>query len=423
MHVSFIEDETKVVVLVLLCSLGIRILFFPIQGCLTDLSTFGAWFHAAAENSPHLFYETVSWCDYPPFNVYIFWVFGSLAKWLSLFETSSLVYAIKLPSTLFDLATVFLIFIFLRRRLDLNSSLVATSFYAFNPATIFNASIWGQYDAIYTFFLILSLISILASKPKLSVTALTVGVLAKPQSIALAPLIAFLVIRKYDWKGIVHSALVSSAVVLIVTVPLKLSDPLGLLMKIYLKGYHGYPYTSLNAFNLWAFNGFWKSDAQAFFFLDLFEIGWIMFGAVTAFSLYYLHKRSHYTQEVPVLFSAFVLLFAFFMLPTRIHERYLFPVFATLALMLPFLKETRQIYAVLTFTYFANISYVLPFLNSGRYIQDADPFVLVIASINLTAFVYTLFLMAKWPKAGNGLVGINHIRSSKTLSSVSNDVH
>jgi Gpi18-like mannosyltransferase len=148
-----------------------------------------------------------------------------------------------------------------------------------------------------------------------------------------------------------------------------------------------------------------------------------MFGAVTAFSLYYLHKRSHYTQEVPVLFSAFVLLFAFFMLPTRIHERYLFPVFVVLALMLPFLKETRPIYGVLTFTYFANLAYVLPFLNSGRNIPDGDPFVWIIASINLAAFVYTLFLMAKGLKTGDGLVGINHIRSSKALSWVSDNAH
>jgi len=423
MHVSFIKNETKVVVLVLLCSLGIRILLFPVQGCLTDLSTFGAWFHAAAENSPHLFYEVVSWCDYPPFNVYIFWVFGSLAKWFSLFGTSSLVYAIKLPSNLFDLATAFLIFIFLRRTLNFNSSLLATSFYAFNPATIFNTSVWGQYDAIYTFFLILSLILILASKPKLSVIAFTVGVLAKPQSIALAPLIVFLIVRKHGWKGIVTSALVSAAVVLIVTVPLKLSDPFGLLVNIYLKGYRGYPYTSLNAFNLWAFNGFWKSDAQTFLFLDFFKIGWIMFGAVTAFSLYYLHKRFHYSKEVPVLFSAFVLLFAFFMLPTRIHERYLFPVFAVLALMLPFLKETRPIYGVLTFTYLANLAYVLPFLNSGRNIPDGDPFVWIIALINLVAFAYTLFLMVKGLKAAKSQVGVNHIKSWWILLSVSGNAH
>jgi Gpi18-like mannosyltransferase len=423
MDFSLARSETKAVVLVLLFSLGVRIVLFPVQGCLTDLPTFGAWFRAAAENPPTVFYDVVSWCDYPPFNVYIFWVFGSLARWFSLFETSLLTFMIKLPSTLFDLATAFLIFVFLRRRLDFNSSLVATSFYAFNPATIFNASIWGQYDAIYTFFLTLSLIAILASKPKLSVIALTVGVLAKPQSIALAPLIAFLVIRKHGWKSVVPSALVSSAVVLIVAVPLKLSDPLSLLVGIYLKGYGGYPYTSLNAFNLWAFNGFWKLDAQTFLFLDFFKIGWIMFGAVTAFSLYYLHKRSHYTQEVPVLFSAFVLLFAFFMLPTRIHERYLFPVFAVLALMLPFLKETRPIYGVLTFTYFANLAYVLPFLNSSRNIPNGDPFVWIIASINLAAFVYTLFLMAKGLKTGNGLVGINHIRSSRALSSVSDNAH
>lgn len=158
-------------------------------------------------------------------------------------------------------------------------------------------------------------------------------------------------------------------------------------------------------------------------FLDFFKIGWIMFGIVTAFSLYYLHKRSRYTLETPVLFSAFVLLFAFFMLPTRIHERYLFPVFAVLAMILPFLKQAKWIYGVLTFTYLANLAYVLPFLNSGRNIADYDPLVWTIASINLVVFAYTLFLMAKELKTGNGLIGINHMKFSRILLSVNDNAN
>ena len=34
---------------------------------------------------------------------------------------------------------------------------LAAALYAFNPAVIFNAAVWGQFDAIYTFFLVLSL--------------------------------------------------------------------------------------------------------------------------------------------------------------------------------------------------------------------------------------------------------------------------
>lgn len=338
-----------------------------------------------------------------------------MARLLSLFKTGFLVYVLKLPSNIFDIATAFLIFTFLRKNLSLKSSLIAASLYAFNPATIFNASVWGQFDAIYTFFLVLSLVLILSSKPMLSVIAFTVGILTKPQSIALAPLILFLIARKHGWKGVVTSALVSAATILITIAPFKWSNPVNFLAGIYLGGYGGYPYTSINAFNVWAFTGFWKPDTETFMFsLDFFTIGWAMFGALAALSLYTLHKRLDNSQE-SVFLSAFVLLFGFFMLPTRIHERYLFPVFSLLALMMPFLKESRPIYGILTFTCFSNQAYVLPFLNSGRYIPDGDPFVWAVAFINLAAFLYTLLLMVRGVKAGKQPASLKSYKSPKRL--------
>ncbi|MEM2913846.1 MAG: hypothetical protein QXH91_00385, partial [Candidatus Bathyarchaeia archaeon] len=153
------KDETIILLELLLFSLVIRVLLFPLQGYKEDLAAFSAWFNAAAEYGPQVFYNAI-WCDYPPFNVYIFWIFGSIAKWLSLFGTSFFVYSLKMPSTLFDVAISLLIFIFFRRKLDFKTSLMTSLLYAFNPATIFNTSVWGQYDAIYTFFLVLSIVAI-----------------------------------------------------------------------------------------------------------------------------------------------------------------------------------------------------------------------------------------------------------------------
>jgi len=394
-RIDLVEDEAKVLGTVLLCSFAIRTLLFPLQGYKVDLSTLSAWFYTAAEHGPRVFYEAAVWCDYPPFNVYIFWVFGSLAKQLSLFGRSGILYVIKLPPILFDTATAFLIFVFLRKRVDFKSSIMAASLYVFNPATIFNTSVWGQYDAIYTCFLILSLVLIFESKPKLAVIAFTLGILTKPQSVALAPLIAFLIAKKYRWRGLAASALVSAGTVLAVILPFEWSNPLDFLVGIYLEGYGGYPYTSINAFNLWALTGFWRPDRETFMFLDFFTIGWLMFGAVTALSLYTLYKRLDSREEVSVLFSAFVLLFGFFILPTRIHERYLFPAFSVLAMTLPFLKKVRPLYGVLTFTCLFNQVYVLPFLNSDMYVPHWNPLVVAVTLINLTAFLYTVILTVR----------------------------
>jgi Gpi18-like mannosyltransferase len=375
----------------LLFSLLVRVLLFPLPGYKGDLSTFAAWFNAAAEHGIRVFYNVV-WSDYPPFNVYLFWIFGSLAKQLSLSGTN-LVYLIKLLPNLFDTATAFLVFTFVRKRLDFKISLLATALYAFNPAVIFNAAVWGQYDAIYTFFLILSLMLLLASKPKLSAVAFTVGLLTKPQSIALASLIMFLIFKKHGWRSLLTSLLASATTIFVVIIPFEWSNPITFLTNIYFGAYGGYVVTTANAFNLWALGGLWRPDTQGFLFLNLYTIGWIMFGALVVFALYVLHKRLDASGELLILFSAFIFFFGFFMLPTRIHERYLFPALGVLALMFPFFKKTRLTYGLLSFTCLANTAYVLYFLNNDQYIPSGDLVVLLVTMINLLVFLNVLMLM------------------------------
>jgi len=387
------KREITLLLLLLAVAVVIRVLLFPLPGAGGDLYYFAQWFHAAADHGPRVFYNVVTsynvlFCDYPPFNVYLFWGFGSLAKTLSLFGTPFINYIIKLLPTLFDTATVFLIFTFLRKQFNFKTSLVTAAFYAFNPAVIFDTAVWGQFDAIYTFFLLLSLMLLLDSKPKLSAAVCTIGLLTKPQTIALAPLLIFLIFRKYGWRSLLTSLLTATATIFAIILPFEWGNPITFLWNIYFGAYKNYGVTTANAFNLWALGGFWQPDGPI-----LLIAGWLMFGIVTAFTLYILHKRLENSEEYPILFAAFMLFFSFFMLPTRIHERYLFPVLSVLALMLPFSKKIRPIYAALTFTCLANIAYVLSFINAGQFIQFGDPVVWIVTLINLIAFLYALIRM------------------------------
>jgi Gpi18-like mannosyltransferase len=402
---SFEKNEVTALVGLLALSFAVRFLLFPTQGYVNDLNTFAYWFNTAAEHGPRVFYtvvfEAAGWIDYPPFNVYFFWVFGSLAKVLSL---SGMNYVIKLLPNIFDTATAFLIYVFVRKRLDFKAALLAAALYAFNPAVIFNAAVWGQFDAIYTFFLVLSLLLALSSKPELSAVTFTLGILTKPQSIALLPLITFLILRKCGLRRFLTSLIAGAATIFVVILPFEWSNPITFLSNIYFGAYGGYAVTSVNAFNMWALGGLWVSDG------NFFVLGWILLGALAAFTLYVLHKRFNVSGELLVLFSAFVLFFGFFMLPTRIHERYLFPAISMLVLMFPFIKKVRALYVVLTATLFVNISYVLYWLNtdSSRNLSG-DPVVLGVSVINLIAFLYVLVLM--WDELkGRSWLRINPIK-------------
>jgi Gpi18-like mannosyltransferase len=357
------------------------------RGYQFDLSCFALWINIATDHGIRQFYVFANWCDYPPFNVYLFAGFGSLAKALGLYTMSSINYVTKSIPSLFDLATASLIYVFVRKWLNFKQSLLTTALYAFNPAVIFNAAVWGQFDAIYTFFLVLSLMLAFKSRPKLSAVAFAIGILTKPQGIILAPLIALLVYKKNGLKNLVFSTLVFVGTAFLVALPFQWSNPLTFLSNIYFGGYEKYAVTSANAFNVWGLYGLWIPDG----FLEI--VGLVLFGIFVVFTLYFLHKRLDGSNEFLVIFGAFILFFAFFMLPTRIHERYLFPAISMLALMFPFMKKTRILYFVLTGTLLINQAYVLNFANNNLTIPNGNLAVLTISIINLIMLSYASALM------------------------------
>jgi Gpi18-like mannosyltransferase len=396
---QFDKREIAILVIMLAFSFIIRFLLFPIQGYQNDMATYSYWFNTAADQGVRHFYTylfsnpATSWVDYPPFNVYLFWAFGSLANSLG----ASTITFVKLLPNLFDMAISALIFFFLRKQLSFKQTLVATALYGFNPAVVFNAAIWGQFDAIYTFFLVLSLMLALKSKPELSAAAFAVGLLTKPQGIALLPLVAFVIFKKSGAKRFLFSVLVFTSTLFLVILPFEWSDPITFLTRIYFGAYGNYAVTSANAFNLWGLFSLWSSDS------GWFILGWVIFGIFTVFALYVLNKRWDKQSWILPVFVAFMMFFAFFMLPTRIHERYLFPAVSMLVLLFPLVKKARQLYVVITATLFANLAYILYWLNQGNPNLSGDPVVVAVSVINLVTFLYGILLLTDELKGKDAL--------------------
>jgi len=372
----------------------IRVLLFSSQGYQNDIDTFSSWFNTAADYGPRLFYNTVAWCDYPPFNIYLFWGFGSLAQMLGLFGTPFIAYIIKLVPSIFDLLTVGLIYLFVQKQSSFKIGILAAALYAFNPTVIFNAAVWGQFDAIYTLFLLLSLILALKGKPELSAASFAISILTKPQAIALLPLIVFIIFKKSSIKRLMLSIVTFTATIFAVILPMSWSNPITFLYNIYFGAYSGYAYTSINAFNTWGLFGMWLPDG------NLFILGWILFAVFSGFTLYVLNKRWGKSEYMLIFFAAFMLFFAFFMLPTRIHERYLFPVISILALMFPFAKKVRLFYSIITAAFLVNVAYVLYWLNlytNAGYSYgpnlSGDIVVIVVSLTNVIMFLYGSLLL------------------------------
>jgi Gpi18-like mannosyltransferase len=255
-------------------------------------------------------------------------------------------------------------------------------------------AVWGQFDAIYTFFLLISMLLALKRKPEMSAVVFGIALLTKPQGIALLPLIAVLIFKKDGIKRLLTSTAAFVATIFIVILPFEWSNPVTFLSDIYFGAYGGYEFTSINAFNIWGLYGLWIADGA------LNIVGWVLFAAFAGFAMFVLHRRYHVSGDNLAIYAGFMLLFAFFMLPTRIHERYLFPVIVMLVLLVPFVKKARLLYVALTGTLLVNQAYVLYWLN--EYIRrglnyspnlSGDPVVLAVSATNLILFLYASALL------------------------------
>ena len=401
---SFAKREPAILAALLSISFIVRLLLFSQQGFPSDISDFIYWFNTAAAHGIRPFYVIVpSWTDYPPFNIYIFWAAGNLANAAAAFGIKA-VDIVKLVPSLFDMATGLLIYVFVRRQVSFKLALVASALYVLNPAVMYDSAVWGQFDAIYTFFLVLALMLALKSRPKLAAATYAIAILTKPQSIALLPVLVVLIYKKNGFRNLIYSIGVFVASIYVVSAPFQYldaakvvqnswSNPLGFLNGVFLTAYSGYKYSSVNAFNLWAlWPGLWVSDS------GLFILGWVLFGTLAAFVCYFLYKRLNDAGDIFAIFCAFMLFFGFFMLPTRIHERYLFPAMAVLALMVPFVKRARPLYVVLTATLLVNEATILYYyikFPSGVNLTG-NPVVIAVSTINLVMLAYAWVML--WSK-------------------------
>jgi len=386
------RDEWSALGFILGLSLLVRLALLPFPGYKIDTGDFLYWFHYAAEKGVGQFYQPPNWSDYPPFNPYIFWLFGKLA---GLLGEWSYLFFIKVPQNLADLGIALLIFLFLRPRVSPSRALGAAAAYAFNPGAIYNSAVWGQMDAVYTFFLVGSLLALLSGLPEVSALSFTLAFLTKPQSIVLLPVLALGFPGRAGPRRMTLSLLAAAALVFLVLLPFypffgeghPLVGAFKFLWERYLHGYGVYKYNSINAYNFWSVLGFWKPDTSRFLGPTLQQWGILAFLLFTGYVILRLHRKF----DLPTAsWAAFLLAFGFFMLMTRMHERYLFPAFPFLALTL-FLPGALWLYLGLTGTYFANLAIVLPTLNADSFIPDGHPSFYILTPLNILLFIFAVW--------------------------------
>jgi dolichyl-phosphate-mannose-protein mannosyltransferase len=335
----------------LVLAAAVRIALVDFEGHSGDVLIIHRWAERLAEVGSWGFYEgTVS--GYPAL-LYVYWPLGLLL------DGESLDLVIKGMSIPFDLAIGLVLWVLVRRIAGGLAALGAAALYLLNPAVLIAGPLWGQIDAAGTLVAIVALLAASSRRWVLAGALVVLAGMVKPQFGLVALPVVVAAFRAWQteggWSPVRRSALGAVATYAVIAAPLLL-DPLRYTDQLYEVATFR-SFVSLFALNPWGLLvGFEVPEGNlAWVGLALLLIG-LVAACVPAW------RR----QDLRALLVAGTLIvFAFYFLPTRSHERYLFPAMALLA---PFAATSVRVlaaYVVLTLAFAASLVHAMAYASPG----------------------------------------------------------
>jgi dolichyl-phosphate-mannose--protein O-mannosyl transferase len=379
----------------------IAAILVPDSGFGTDIGDFTAWAQRLAEVGPGSFYAPGQFQDYPPGYLYVLWALGSIghaiAPLAGIDITAGL---IKIPPILADAANAWLLFVISRRFLGRWVGdgagewigVVAAVLYLFNPGVIFDSAVWGQVDSVGALVVLATIYALLRGWTEGAAVGAVLALLVKFQFAFMIPIVFLVGMKRHafgrsadpdldgspDRLRILTSlaAGLGSLVLLIAPFGLTVWTPAAsdtTLIGKFIEAASTYHGLTTNAFNLWmnpwsalanplsagglAPSLTWGDDQQVIAMLGSFAVTWqlvgvVLFVAAALVAAWIVVRRD---DAVGILVGTLVVAVAFFVLPTRVHERYLFPALALAAPLVVRGWRWALLYGLLSLSFFANI--------------------------------------------------------------------
>lgn len=358
---KILKDRTVFYLIIL--ALILRLFLSLLPGFLIDVNDWFSWSLILNHFDFSHFYNRGFFADYTPGYLYILSLLGFIKNMLNL-PNNLFYFLLKVPAIISELLIGLVVYIEAKRYLSKKMALFSLLFILFNPVLIFNSSVWGQIDAVLTLFLLLSVYFLNKNSLVLSSLFFGLALLVKPQAIAIIPVFFLYLFKRFSPGNILRLSLPFLVSVTLVSWPFFLEKPLIGLVDL-IKGTAGqYPYTSLFAYNFWGVVGFWIKDSTTAVGVPYSWIGYVFLAVfwMLVWYFYFKKKLSVYTLSALATLS-------FFFLPTKVHERYLYPAI----IFLVFSAQTLKPRLILLFTgilslfHFLNLYYVYIYYNVFYY--------------------------------------------------------
>lgn len=365
------------------------------QGYQNDMNTFIAWGQRLVDVGPGKFYEAGYFADYPPGYLYILYLL-SLIRGVFGFAhgTGGENLLFKLPAILSDLVLGYLIYKVGRKKLGSGMAFGLMMLFLFNPAVLINSAAWGQADSFFLIFLLLSIQGAANKSFVRSAIWFALATLIKPQALIFTPVLLFAFYHHRAWKQLAVGALYGLGIFGLLAAPFFWNNGgLSGLINLYKATLSSYPYSTVNAFNLYALTDpMWSALDLTWLGITYRVWGFIFILVAVALAAFYSFKKDRLDLSKSY-FIGMVLIVTVFVLGTKMHERYMYPVLILCLFTYIQNRDRRFLTLFLGFslTQYINVGFTLAHLNAGDN-PPSDGIVLVTAIANLALLVYMLYI-------------------------------
>ncbi|MDP2671948.1 MAG: hypothetical protein Q8O68_00370 [Candidatus Daviesbacteria bacterium] len=349
-------DFTLISFILLGFLIRLSLIFLP--GFKIDVDTWFGWAIRLNQVGFVNFYSDQIWTNYTPGYLYILYALGWIKNLLSL-DNQSFYLILKLPAILAEVFLGFIIYKLIAKK-SLFWAKIALGLLILNPAVIFNSSVWGQIEGLLTLSLIISVIFLYQQKLILSSIFFAISLLIKPQAVLLIPVFIFYFFSNFSLRNILKFMAVSIATIFIFSFPFFVNNPLFGPINLFSKMISDYSYTSAFAYNLWGVIGFWITDSQEFINVTYRNLGFILVLIYWIIIGYF-----YYRKKISFFILATLAALSFYFLPTRVHDRYLYPALIFLIISVTLFRSylLLGLSIILSLVHFLNLYYVYVYYN------------------------------------------------------------
>lgn len=359
----------------------------------TDMNCFLSWSDMIFNDGISQFYKADAFTDYPPGYMYILYVAGALKHMFHTEWNSTLsVIIVKMPSIIANLGTAWLLYQIAKKYWKNNGATIIAALFLINPTVLLDGPLWGQTDAVFTFFIVLMCYLISEKKLIPAYFVFAAGILIKPQSLIFTPVLIFgivdqIFLEDFNWNKFFKNlglGLLAIGMIALLMVPFGFNEA----FSQYKETMGSYEYASVNAYNFWALLGKdWASQNDTLMGITYKNWG-TFFIVLTVILAGVIHFRAK-NHPSKYYFSGAFIVTSVFSLAVRMHERYIYPAVVLLifAYVMRPKKKILYAYTAITAVSILNIAHV-QFVYDLHNFNPQDDTMRFISFLVICALVY-----------------------------------